>query len=48
MIGRHADAVEYFIEHPEAPLDPVLRAYIDSIRLRLDEDGAIAMQTPLN
>lgn len=32
MIERYADAVQYFIDNPQAPLDPVLRAFVESIK----------------
>lgn len=36
-IEGYVEAIEYFIDHPEAPLGPVLRAYVDSIKRRVDE-----------
>ena len=37
LIERSAEAVEYFIEHPEAQLDPVLRAYVNRIKRMVEE-----------
>lgn len=41
-IGGYAEAIRYFLDHPEAPLHPVTRAFIESIR---DEIGAEKSET---
>ena len=37
-LERQADAILYFIDHPEAPLDPVLRAYVNRIKRMVEEE----------
>lgn len=34
-IEEYALAVRYFLDHPEAPLNPVARAFVESIRKEL-------------
>ena len=36
-LERYAQAVLYFIERPEAPLDPVLRAYVNKVKKMVEE-----------
>lgn len=35
-IAGYAEAIRYFLDHPEAPLHPVTRAFIESIRDEVD------------
>ena len=31
-VEEYVEAVEYFMDHPDAPLDPICRAIVNSIR----------------
>ncbi len=37
-IERHVDAIEWYIEHPEAPLSPNLRAFVESMGKKVEEE----------
>ena len=36
-IERYALAVEWLIEHPEAPVDSTLRSYVEMVRKKVEE-----------
>ena len=48
MIERYSGAVLYFIEHPEAQLDPVLRALVDSVKEEVERGSDEGKQVTLN
>lgn len=35
-IDSYAEAVLYFLDHPDAPLNPVVRAFIESMRTEIE------------
>ncbi len=37
-IERHVDAIEWYIEHPDAPLAPNLRAFVNNIKKQVEEE----------
>ncbi len=47
MIERYSIAVQYFMEHPDAHLDPVLMALVESIKEEV-EKGEEGKQVTLN
>ncbi len=48
MIERYSNAVQYFIEHPEAQLDPMLKAVVDSVREEVEREEGEVKQVALN
>ena len=47
-IAGYAEAVKYFLDHPEAPLNPVVRAFIESIRKDTQSKEPSVRQSTLN
>ncbi len=37
-IERHIEAIEWHIEHPEAPLPPNLRAFVNNMKRQVEEE----------
>ena len=35
-IDGYAEAIVYFLDHPDAPLNPVVRAFIESVRKEIE------------
>lgn len=48
MIERYSNAVQYFIEHPEAQLNPMLKAMVDSVREELEREKGEGGKAALN
>jgi tRNA(Ser,Leu) C12 N-acetylase TAN1 len=44
-IGEYADAIRWYIEHPEAPLDADLREMVDSIARQVRDEAAAEAAT---
>ncbi len=47
-IEGYAEAVKYFMDHPEVPLNPVVRAFVESIRKEIVSKEPSLQQTTLN
>jgi len=48
-IDGYAEAIVYFLDHPEAPLHPVVRAFVESMRKEIEsERQAERQQKTLN
>ena len=47
-IEGYAEAVEYFLIHADAPLNPVVRAFIESIRKEIESPAPQMHQNTLN
>ena len=47
-IASYAEAVLYFLGHPEAPLHPVVRAFIESLREEIEYEPPEGQQGTLN
>ncbi len=38
-INGYAEAIVYFLDHPDAPLNPVVKAFIENIRQEIVAEG---------
>ena len=48
-IDGYAEAIRYFLDHPEAPLNPVTRAFVESVRDEMKTDESTGgQQSTLN
>ena len=47
-IEEYAEAVKYFLDHPEVPLNPVVRAFIESIRKETESEEQSIKQSTLS
>lgn len=48
-IDGYAEAIVYFLDHPDAPINPVVRAFIENIRQEMAADESTPVrQTTLN
>ena len=47
-IDGHVQAIVYFLDHPKAPLHPVVRAFVESMRSEVESGEQTMKQTTLN
>ena len=47
-IEGYAEAVRYFLDHPQVPLNPVVRAFIESVRKEIELGEPSMQQSTLN